>query len=79
MEQNKPLILITNDDGINARGVFYLAEAVKEGAKCPLMEPLMVTVNDFFFKNVPVRSFPHRYTWWINSGNWCSVFKYEAY
>ena len=28
----------------------YLAEAVSQGAKCPLVEPLMVTVNDFFFK-----------------------------
>ena len=28
----------------------YLAEAVKDHAQCPLVEPQMVTVNDFFFK-----------------------------
>ena len=30
MANNKPLILITNDDGIKARGIFFLADAVKE-------------------------------------------------
>ena len=39
MEQNKPLILITNDDGINARGVFYLAEAVKEMGEVYIVAP----------------------------------------
>ena len=39
MEQNKPLILITNDDGINARGVFYLAEAVKEMGDVYIVAP----------------------------------------
>ena len=39
MEQNKPLILITNDDGINARGVFYLAEAVKDMGEVYIVAP----------------------------------------
>ncbi len=39
MEQNNPLILITNDDGINARGVFYLAEAVKEMGEVYIVAP----------------------------------------
>ena len=39
MEQNKPLILITNDDGINARGVHYLADAVKEMGEVYIVAP----------------------------------------
>ena len=39
MEQNKPLILITNDDGINARGVHYLADAVKEMGDVYIVAP----------------------------------------
>ena len=39
MAENKPLILITNDDGINARGVFYLADAVKEMGEVYIVAP----------------------------------------
>lgn len=36
---DKPLILITNDDGINARGIFFLAEAVKEMGDVYIVAP----------------------------------------
>lgn len=39
MAQNKPLILITNDDGIKARGIFFLAEAVKEMGEVYIVAP----------------------------------------
>ena len=39
MTENKPIILITNDDGINARGIFYLADAVKEMGDVYIVAP----------------------------------------
>ena len=39
MANDKPLILITNDDGINARGIFYLADAVKEMGEVYIVAP----------------------------------------
>ena len=39
MAENKPLILIVNDDGINARGVHYLADAVKEMGEVYIVAP----------------------------------------
>ena len=39
MVENKPLILIVNDDGINARGVHYLADAVKEMGEVYIVAP----------------------------------------
>ena len=39
MAQNKPLILITNDDGIKACGIFFLAEAVKEMGEVYIVAP----------------------------------------
>ena len=39
MANNKPLILITNDDGIKARGIFFLADAVKEMGEVYIVAP----------------------------------------
>ena len=39
MTKNRPLILITNDDGINARGIFYLADAVKDMGEVYIVAP----------------------------------------
>ena len=39
MIENKPIILITNDDGIKARGIFYLADAVKEMGDVYIVAP----------------------------------------
>lgn len=42
MAENKPLILITNDDGIKARGLYYLADCVKEMGDVYIVAPDLV-------------------------------------
>ncbi len=39
MTENKPLILITNDDGVDAKGIKFLAETVKDFGKVVVVAP----------------------------------------
>lgn len=61
MAENKPLILITNDDGINARGIFYLVDCVKDMGDVYVVAPDMAQSgkSSAMSMNVPLRITEH--------------------